>query len=79
MVRTFLIEPASSRGPYDDKATVTQGVVVYNLTHDESRQQSARAFTPYTYTWTSKALTYAVKRSALEHFSFSIVLRLALV
>lgn len=32
MLRTFLIEPASSRGPYDDKTTVTQGVVGYNLT-----------------------------------------------
>jgi hypothetical protein len=38
MLRTFLIEPASSRGPYDDKTTVTQGVVVYNLTHDEKKK-----------------------------------------
>jgi hypothetical protein len=35
MLRAFLIEPASSRGPYDDTPTVSQAVVVYNLTHDE--------------------------------------------
>jgi hypothetical protein len=39
MLRAFLIEPASSRGPYDDTTTVTQGVVVYNLTYD--RQETA--------------------------------------
>ncbi len=38
MLRTFLLEPASSRGPYDDKPTVTQGGVVYNLTHDEKKE-----------------------------------------
>jgi hypothetical protein len=37
MLRAFLIEPASSRGPYDDETTVTQGVVVYNL-HMMARQ-----------------------------------------
>ena len=35
MLRAFLIEPASSRDPYDDNPTVTQAVVVYNLTHHE--------------------------------------------
>jgi hypothetical protein len=33
MLRAFL-KPASSRGPYDDKTTVTQGGVVYNLTYN---------------------------------------------
>jgi hypothetical protein len=64
MLRAFLIEATSSRGPYDDDPTVTQGVLVYNLTHNELDFQ---------------ALTYTVKRAALEHFSFSIVLRLALI
>jgi len=27
MLRAFLIEPTSSRGPYDDKTTVTQRVI----------------------------------------------------
>jgi hypothetical protein len=31
MLRAFLIELASSRGPYDDSPTVTQGIAVYNL------------------------------------------------
>ena len=46
MLRAFLIEPASSRGPYDDETTVTQGVVGYNLRHNESRQPVASAFAP---------------------------------
>ncbi len=47
MLRAFLIEPVSSRGPYDDKTTVTQGVLVYNLNMMGPRKQFAGALTPY--------------------------------
>ncbi|HEY7533244.1 MAG TPA: hypothetical protein VH681_10745, partial [Nitrospiraceae bacterium] len=47
-VAGLLIEPASSRGPYDDRPTVTQGVVVYNLTYDElDSWPLSSSLTPY--------------------------------
>ena len=46
MLRTFLIEPTSSRGPYDDKTTVTQRVVGYNLTISGRLVPRLHAYSP---------------------------------
>jgi len=46
MLRAYLIVSASSRGPYDDTTTVTQGVVVYNLTHDRQETAVSLAWRP---------------------------------
>ena len=67
MLRAYLSVPASSRGPYDDTTTVTQGVVVYNLTYD--RQETAVILVRLPESGYPAGAYAAAKRHAKDHYS----------